>query len=257
MQVEQWPTDKPIPYARNARKIPQSAIDKVASSIKEFGWRQPIVVDAEGVVIVGHTRLLAALKLKLPQVPVHVAHGLTPAQVKAYRLVDNRSHDEAEWDFELLGPELADLQGFDIDLALTGFDQDEIAKALAGVESATNGLTDDDAAPEPPVEPVCRAGEVWTLGRHRLVCGSATEQADAQRLIATDRADLLITDPPYNVAYEGYTAEKLTIQGDNMSREQYTAFLCDVSRMSRRFETGRLVVRLPRLELAARVSGRD
>jgi ParB-like chromosome segregation protein Spo0J len=116
MQVEKSPIDRPIPYARNARKIPQAAIDKVASSIKEFGWRQPIVVDPENVIIVGHTRLLAAQKLALSEVPVHVAHGLTPAQVKAYRLMDNRSHDEASWDLELLGPELAELQGLDLAL---------------------------------------------------------------------------------------------------------------------------------------------
>ena len=104
MQVEQWPIDKPIRYARNARKIPQSAIDKVAASIKEFGWRQPIVVDAQAVIIAGHTRLLAAQKLGLAEVPVHVAHALTPAQVKAYRLLDNRSNQESQWDFELLAP---------------------------------------------------------------------------------------------------------------------------------------------------------
>jgi ParB-like chromosome segregation protein Spo0J len=119
MKVEFWPTDRPIPYARNARKISQVAVDKVASSIKEFGWRQPIVVDGEGVVIAGHTRLLAAKKLSLPEVPVHIAEGLSKQQVKAYRLMDNRSHEEAEWDKELLGPELLELEALDIDLALT------------------------------------------------------------------------------------------------------------------------------------------
>src|SRR5688572_28378052 len=142
MQVEQWSIDRPIPYARNARKIPQAAIDKVASSIKEFGWRHPIVVDEEDVVIAGHTRLLAARKLGLAHVPVHVAHGLTPAQVKTYRLLDNRSHEETEWDLELLGPELADLQLLDMDLELTGFDADEIAEALSNVDGGTQGLTD-------------------------------------------------------------------------------------------------------------------
>jgi len=109
LQVCWWPVENVIPYARNSRKIPERAIDKVAASIKEFGWRVPIVVDRGGVIICGHTRLLAAKKLGLKQVPVHVADNLTPAQVKAYRLMDNRSHEEAEWDLDLLGPELEEL----------------------------------------------------------------------------------------------------------------------------------------------------
>src|SRR6185503_8691385 len=108
MTIELWPIDRPIPYARNARKIPDAAVDKVAASIKEFGWRQPIVVDEQGVIIAGHTRLLAARKLGLTEVPVHVAIGLTPAQVKAYRLLDNRAHEETTWDLELLGIEMAE-----------------------------------------------------------------------------------------------------------------------------------------------------
>ena len=116
--IEWWDIDKVIPYARNARKIPQVAIDKVAASIQEFGWRQPIVVDKKGVVVAGHVRLLGAQKLKLAQVPVHVASDLTDAQIKAYRLMDNRSNEETDWDFELLGPELADLKLSDVDPAL-------------------------------------------------------------------------------------------------------------------------------------------
>ena len=106
LSVCSWPIEKVIPYARNSRKIPESAVDKVAASIKEFGWRVPIVVDKDGVIICGHTRLLAAKKLGLREVPVHVAANLTPAQVKAYRLMDNRSHQETDWDPDLLGPEL-------------------------------------------------------------------------------------------------------------------------------------------------------
>src|SRR3974390_1869473 len=121
MDVANWPLGKIVPYARNARKIPARAIDKVAASIREFGWRQPIVVDKDSVIIVGHVRLLAARKLGLKEAPVHVASNLTPAQVKAYRLLDNRSHEEADWDYELLGPELEELQGLDFDLDLTGF----------------------------------------------------------------------------------------------------------------------------------------
>src|ERR1700704_5736684 len=118
LQVRWWPMDKPIPYARNSRQIPEKAIDKVAASIKEFGWRQGIVVDKDGVAVCGHTRLLAGKKLGLAQVPVHVAENLTPAQVKAYRLMDNRSHQETDWNLDLLGPELQELRGLDFDLAL-------------------------------------------------------------------------------------------------------------------------------------------
>src|ERR1700686_2805418 len=121
-----WPIDRPIPYARNSRKIPERAIDKVAASIKEFGFRVPIVIDKGGVIICGHTRLLAAKKLGLREVPVHVAESLSPAQVKAYRLMDNRSHQETDWDLDLLGPELEELRGLDFDLRLTGFDDREI-----------------------------------------------------------------------------------------------------------------------------------
>src|SRR6202142_2014560 len=149
LKVSMWPIDRPIPYARNSRKIPERAIDKVAASIQEFGWRQSIVVDKDGVVICGHTRLLAAKKLGLEEVPVHVADNLTPAQVKAYRLMDNRSHDETSWDFELLGPELLDLQNLGYgNLELTGFDEQEIADFLAGPSSpGQEGLTPDDDAP--------------------------------------------------------------------------------------------------------------
>jgi len=118
------PIDKPIPYARNSRKIPERAIDKVAALIKEFGWRQTVVVDKDGVIICGHTRLLAARKLGLKQVPIHIGDNLTPAQVKAYRLMDNRSHEETDWHTSLLGPELEELQSLDFDLELTGFDHE-------------------------------------------------------------------------------------------------------------------------------------
>lgn len=142
MLIEQWPISRPLPYARNARKIPQTAIDKVAASLKEFGWRQPIVVDEEGVIVVGHTRLLAAKRLEMTEVPIHVATGLSPAQVKAYRLMDNRSHDEAKWDPSLIGPELLDIKGFNLDLSLTGFDVHEISDFLTS-SNGSNCSTSD------------------------------------------------------------------------------------------------------------------
>ena len=134
MKIEMRLTIKIIPFARNARKIPQQAIDKVAASIQEFSFRQPIVVDKDGVIVCGHTRWLAAQKLGLEQVPVHVAENLTPAQVRAYRLLDNRSHEETSWDEDLLGLELLDLKGMGIDLDLTGFDMSEIDDLLSRID---------------------------------------------------------------------------------------------------------------------------
>jgi ParB-like chromosome segregation protein Spo0J len=163
MKVGWWAIDKPIPYARNSRKIPERAIDKVAASIKDFGWRQAIVVDKDGVIICGHTRLLAARKLGLKQVPIHIADNLTPAQVKAYRLMDNRSHEETDWDTSLLG-ELEELPSLDFDLELTGFDPHEI----------DDFLTDRDlderahAASPVPDHPVTKPGDLWLCDKHRI-----------------------------------------------------------------------------------------
>src|SRR5262249_40197051 len=126
MDIETWPTNKPIPYVRNARSLSPLAVDKVAASIREFGFRQPIVVDQAGTIIAGHTRLLAAKKLGLQSVPVHVAQNLTAAQVRAYRLMDNRSHQESTWDIDFLGMEIMELRDLDFDLSLTGFDAREI-----------------------------------------------------------------------------------------------------------------------------------
>jgi DNA modification methylase len=224
MQVTLWQIDRVIPYARNAREIPQAAIDKVAASIREFGWRQPIVVDGGGVIVAGHTRLLAARKLGLSAVPVHVADNLTAAQIKAYRLMDNRSHQEATWDMELLATELGELQAGDLDMSLTGFDQDEIAKLLAD-QTVTSGLTDEDDVPELPAKPVTKAGDVWLLGSHRVLCGDSTVVENVAVLLGQSRADLVFTDPPYNVDYSGYTEEKLKIQGDKMSDAEFAAFL--------------------------------
>jgi ParB-like chromosome segregation protein Spo0J len=175
-----WPIDKVIPYARNSRKIPERAIDKVAASIKEFGFRVPIVVDKGGIVICGHTRLLAAKKLGLREVPVHVAENLSPAQVKAYRLMDNRSHQETDWDFDLLGPELEELRGLDFDLSLTCFDNREIDDVLADPDA------DDRANAVPPVpdQPTTQPGDMWLLGGskgHRVLCPTppATTQCRA------------------------------------------------------------------------------
>jgi ParB-like chromosome segregation protein Spo0J len=156
MEIEFWPIDRPVPYTKNPRKIPQSAIDKVAASIKEFGWRQSIVVDAEGVIVVGHTRLLAARKLGLLEVPVHVAGDLTEAQWRAYRIADNRAGEEARWDDELLKLEISELGAL---AELTAFDPKELTRLGLG-EVATR-----DAIPAPPRSPVARLGQIWQLGQ--------------------------------------------------------------------------------------------
>jgi len=200
LTVEWWPLERPVPYARNPRVAPEEAIAKVAASLKEFGFRQPIVVDAEGVIICGHTRLLAAQRLGLEQVPVHVATGLTPEQVKAYRLMDNRSSQETSWDGDLLPLELEELLGLQVDLALTGFEAEELAAILA---TPTEGLTDPDLVPEPPAEPVTQPGDLYLLGEHRLLCGDATEPKDVARLMDGEKASLMATDPPYLVDYTG------------------------------------------------------
>lgn len=207
-----------LPYARNPR-CNQGAITKVAASIKEFGFKQAILVDREQTIITGHTRWLAAQQLGMTQVPVVVDEVLSPSQVKAYRLADNRTAQEATWDDDLLALELGDLSACDFDLDLTGFDAEEINALMALGEAVQTGLTDKDDCPESSQEARCQAGELWGLGRHRLLCGDATCPADVLTLMGNQKADMAFTDPPYNVDYEGYTADKLTLQGDQHKNE--------------------------------------
>ena len=168
------------PYENNPRQN-DSAVEAVAASIQEFGFRQPIVVDADGVVIVGHARLKAAERLGLEKVPVHVAGDLSEAQKKAYRIADNQTASIATWDLELLPIELAELKELDVDLGLLGFDEDELARLLN--PTLTDGLTDPDSVPEPPDDPVTSPGDLWVLGDHRLLCGNSSAEADVDRLL--------------------------------------------------------------------------
>src|SRR4029450_9064205 len=186
-----------IPYKGNCRKIPERAVDKVAASIKEYGWHQPIVVDKDFVVVCGHTRLLAAKKLGLKQVPVHVADNLTPAQVKAYRLMDNRSHNESTFDWELLGPELEELKGLDFDLELTGFDEREIEDLLADPDLDDRG----NQVPDVPEHAVTIPGDLWLCRPHRVLCGDSCQENAVSRLCAATRPSLLACDPPYGGEY--------------------------------------------------------
>ncbi|MFO0916613.1 MAG: DNA modification methylase [Pirellulales bacterium] len=199
MKIEMWDIDRVQPYERNPRHN-EDAIGPVAKSIEAFGWRQPIVVDGDGIIVVGHTRWLAARKLGLSKVPVHVATDLTADQVKAYRLADNRLNEIASWNFDLLPIELADLQSAEYDLTLLGFDQEDLAKLLGG--EIKEGLTDPDDIPEPPDEPVTQPGDLWILGNHRLLCGDSGSVADLDRLLDGQPIHLVNTDPPYNVKVE-------------------------------------------------------
>jgi hypothetical protein len=217
LKVCWWPIDKPIPYSRNSRKIPERAIDKVAASIKEFGWRQAIVVDKDGVIICGHTRLLAAKKLGLKQVPVHVADNLTPAQVKAYRLMDNRSHEETDWDLELLGPELEELHALDFDLELTGFDPHEIEDFLADPDL----LDRAEVAPPVPDQPVSKPGDLWLCGKHRILCGDATSSDAVARLCGKSAPFLLVCDPPYGVSLDSEWRDRAGLNGKGVAEPSY------------------------------------
>jgi DNA modification methylase len=212
------------PYENNPRKLKDSAIEKVAKSIKEFGFRQPIVVDKEKIIVVGHTRYRASKKLGLTAVPITIADNLTPEQINAYRIADNRTNEEAEWDIELLKTELKDLQLKDFDLDLTAFDEDELNNFLF---EEKEGLTDEDAVPETPEEPITKLGDIWKLGKHKLICGDSTILNNYEKLFKENKADLLMTDPPYNVDYEGKTKEKLTIQNDSKNDDDFLQFLTD------------------------------
>jgi DNA modification methylase len=199
MRIEQRKLADVNPYEQNPR-INDGAVEAVVRSIQEFGFRQPIVVDEDGVIIVGHTRFKAAQKLGLEKVPVHVAKGLSPAQVKAYRLADNRTGEIAEWDYDLLPIELSQLGEMDFDLGMLGFTEDDLAKLLdPGVKE---GLTDPDAVPEPPDEAITQPGDLWILGDHRLLCADSSKPADVDRLLDGQSIHLVNTDPPYNVKVE-------------------------------------------------------
>jgi len=199
MKVRLWKLTDLTPYPGNPRTN-DGAVEAVAASIREFGFRQPIVVDEQGVIIVGHTRYKAAQRLGLEKVPVHQASGLTPAQVKAYRLADNKTAELAGWDQELLVKELLELQQTDIALDVTGFGAEELAHLLDAAPAS--GLVDPDDVPEPPDVPTTQAGDLWDLGEHRLLCGDSAVAREVDRLLGGAAIHLVNTDPPYNVRVE-------------------------------------------------------
>lgn len=218
------PIDALIPYARNARTHSDAQIAQIAGSLREFGFTNPVLVDVDGTIIAGHGRVLAARQLDMKQIPTICLAHLTEAQRRAYVLADNKLAEQAGWDKELLSLELADLstQGFDV--GLIGFSDGELRTLLRG---RTEGLTDPDAAPELPAEPVSVLGDVWVLGQHRVMCGDSTSPGAVEQLMAGGKADLVFTDPPYNVAYSGRGEKNKLgpIKNDDMSDTDFAAFL--------------------------------
>jgi len=202
------------PYENNPRKLKDSAIEKVAMSLKEYGFRQPIVVDKDKIIVAGHTRYRASKKLGLKEVPITVVDNLTPEQINAYRIADNRTAEESEWDNELLKMEIKDLEAKDFKLDLLGFNEDQLNDMLF---EEKQGLTDEDEIPEAPEEPITKLGDIWKLGKHKLICGDATNKDTVKILMEDNKADLIFTDPPYNVNYSARTGIRSGKIRDNMS----------------------------------------
>lgn len=208
-KIEQWPTGKLLPYARNARTHSDEQVAQIAASIAEFGFTNPILAGSDGVIVAGHGRLAAAQKLGLEVVPVVVLDHLSPTQRRALVIADNRIAENAGWDDAMLRIEIAALQDDDFDLSLTGFDADALAELMAGDEPDTEGEADDDAVPEVSETPVSRPGDVWLLGGHRLLCGDSTLAESYERLLEGEQVDMVFTDPPYNVNYANSAKDKM------------------------------------------------
>jgi len=229
-----WPADNIerrkvsslVPYARNSRTHSDEQVSQIAASIKEWGWTVPVLIEADGGLIAGHGRILAAQKLGIETVPCMIAEGWTDAQKKAYIIADNKLALNAGWDDAMLKVELGELDAMDFDLSLTGFDTDELAAFFV---EETEGLTDPDAVPDAPAVPVTVLGDVWLLGRHRLMCGDSTSIERMEALTQGQLVDMWLTDPPYNVAYEGKTKDALKIQNDSMSDDGFRQFLRDAN----------------------------
>jgi DNA modification methylase len=206
--MTQWPADKPerrkvsdlTPYARNSRTHSDEQVAQIAASIKEWGFTTPVLIDPDGGIIAGHGRVMAAQRLGLEDVPCIIAQGWSDAQKRAYVIADNKLALNAGWDNEMLAVEFGELKDLDFDLSLTGFEMDEIDALFP--EDVTEGLTDEDAVPEAPEAPVTVEGDVWVLGRHRLMCGDSTSIDAVERLMDGMKADMVFTDPPYGVEYQ-------------------------------------------------------
>ena len=216
-------TSKLIPYVNNARTHSQEQVNKLRGSLREFGFINPVIIDSDFNVIAGHGRLMAAKEEGIEEVPCVLVDYLTEAQKKAYILADNRYAQDAGWDEELLRLEIESLEGMDFDVSLTGFDDQEIADLFADGEST--GAEDDDFDLSDALEKAAfvERGDVWQVGRHRLMCGDATSPEDVATLMGGKKANLIITDPPYNVAFE--SSDGLSIKNDKMENDKFYEFL--------------------------------
>jgi len=210
------------PYENNPRKLSETAIEKVAMSLKEYGFRQPIVVDKDRVIVAGHTRFRASKKLGLKQVPVSVIDNLTEEQINAYRIADNRTAEESEWDNELLKMEIKELEAKDFKLDLLGFNEDQLNDILF---EEKQGLTDEDEVPETPEEPISKLGDIWKLGNHRVMCGDSTIIDEIDKLTEKQKPDMIFTDPPYNVAFNGRSGKFDVIKNDNLEESEFNNFI--------------------------------
>jgi DNA modification methylase len=228
LQIEQWPVDRLLPYIRNARVHSPEQVAQIAASILQFGFVNAILTGSDGVIIAGHARLAAAQKLGMKEVPVIVLSHLSETQRRALVLADNQLALNASWDEEMLRIELESLKEANFDLDLVGFSDDELEELLGDPDGSKDGLTDEDAVPEEQEKVITVPGDLWVLGNHRLLCGDATSTEAIQAVLAGDLADMVFTDPPYNVAYVGKTSKKLTIGNDALG-EKFYEFLRDAS----------------------------
>ena len=221
-EMQLVPVSKLVPYVNNARTHSPEQILKLRSSLREFGFVNPVIVDREYNVIAGHGRIAAAKEEGISEVPCVFVDHLTEAQKKAYILADNRMAMDAGWDEELLRVEIEALQGVDFDVSFTGFDENELSKLFDNGNEVQDDDFDVDAELEKPI--FSKSGDIWTLGRHRLICGDSTKPETFEALMQGNKANLVVTDPPYNVDYKG-TAGK--IKNDNMADEKFYTFLFD------------------------------
>jgi DNA modification methylase len=211
-----------IPYARNTRTHSEEQVNQIVSSIKEFGFTNPVLVDQDNMIIAGHGRVMAANKLKLDKVPTICLKHLTEAQKKAYIIADNRLALNAGWDEDMLKVELEELNDLEFDISLLGFEDNEIESLLS---EPTEGLTDEDAVPDLPEEPTTKLGDLWILGEHRLLCGDSTSIDAVDKLMDGNKADMVFTDPPYNIEYQGVKDKREKIINDKMHENDFEDFL--------------------------------
>lgn len=226
-KIEVIGIEKLIPYAKNSRTHSDEQVAQIAASIKEFGFNNPVLVDKDDVIIAGHGRVMAARKCGLMEVPCIRLGHLTETQRKAYVIADNRLALNAGWDNELLTIELNELLADDFALDILGFNSDEL-KALLDPVTPTEGLTDEDAVPETPEEPKTKPGDIYRLGRHRLMCGDSTSIDAVEKLMDGASVDLVFTDPPYNVAFNGRSGKHDVIKNDNLSDSDFETFITEV-----------------------------